>query len=160
VVVSCKDTFYYDLTSLTPVERQLHQATFPAATYHWPELRDETLDALRAHFGNGSVSLGKKSIKVVTSAGGRPADVVPAMQFRRYASFPNREHFTAHWGIQFFDTANNPIVNYPKYHIERGEAKNQQARTQGQYKATVRIFKNLRNYVVDRRLLGKDVAPS
>lgn len=62
--------------------------------------------------------------------------------------------------MQFFDSSNVAIVNYPKYHKENGEAKNEDARTRGRYKATVRLFKNLRNCLIDRQTLASGVAPS
>jgi hypothetical protein len=148
------------MSGLTPAQQQLHESLFPPATYHWSHLRDETLAALRSHYGNSAARLGTKSIKVETGSGHRTSDVVPAVRFRRYATFIDRDNYTGHWGIQFFDSSNNPIVNYPKYHKERGEEKNQEARTRGQYKATVRLFKNFRNYLVDNGLLADGIAPS
>jgi hypothetical protein len=123
-------------------------------------LRDDVLAALRLQFGDSSVRPGKKAIKVITGRGRKEADVIPAVQFRCYASFKSRSDLTAHWGIQFFDSAGNAIVNYPKYHIERGKAKNSADRTGGQYKLTIRVFKNLRNYLVENNLLGEGIAPS
>lgn len=160
VVVLYEDTFCKDMTALSPQQRELHERSFPPATYTWNHLRNDVLAALRAHYGSAAVTPGRKSIKVQTGRGTRPSDVVPAVQFRRYATFNGCDDFTAHWGIQFFDSAGNPIVNYPKYHIDRGEQKNQAARTGGQYKATIRILKNFRNYLVDHGLLGEGVAPS
>jgi len=160
VVVLYGDTFYKDMSALTFAQQQLHEALFPPATYNWPQLQSDVLTALRSHYGNGAVTPGTKSIKVETGSGRRPSDVLPAMQFRRYATFVNRDNLSAHWGIQFFDSSNNPIVNYPKYHIARGEEKNQASRTSGQYKATVRIFKNFRNYLIDNHLLAEGFAPS
>jgi hypothetical protein len=86
--------------------------------------------------------------------------VLPAVQFRRYATFTDQNNLSAHWGIQFFDSLNNPIVNYPKYHIDRGQEKNSATRTGGRYKPTVRLFKNCRNYLIDHNLLADNVAPS
>lgn len=161
VVVLYSGTFHYDLSRLSPAEQQLHAVLFPGtASYLWSHLRDDVLTALRSHYGTAAVTVGKKSIKVQTALGRRSSDVVPALQFRRYATLPDRNSFTAHWGIQFFDSSNNPIVNYPKYHIERGEDKNQEVRTRKQYKATVRVFKNYRNNLIEKRLLADGVAPS
>jgi hypothetical protein len=148
------------MTALSQAQQQLHEASFPPATYHWSELRDDTLAALRSHYGGDAVTVGRKSIKVDTGSGRRPSDVVPAVQFRRYATFIDPNNLTAHWGIRFFDSSNNAIINYPKYHIERGQAKNQQVRTRGQYKATIRLVKNFRNYLVDSGLLAEGVATS
>jgi len=160
VVVLYKDTFHKDLSALTLAQQQLHGTIFAPATYQWSHLRDETLAALRAHYGNSAVRQGTKSIKVETGSGRRTSDVVPAVQFRRYATFVDQNNFSAHWGIQFFDSSNKPIVNYPKYHIERGEQKNQAARTRGQYKPTIRVVKNLRNYMIENSLLAEGIAPS
>lgn len=160
VVVLYGDTFHSDLSALTPVERQLHEATYSTAPYQWTHLRDETLTALRGHYGSSAVTLGTKAIKVRTGYGTKPADVVPALQFRRYATFANQNNLTGHFGIQFFDSLNNPVMNYPKYHIDRGEEKNKTERTNGQYKSTIRIFKNFRNYLVDHGLLNDGIAPS
>lgn len=159
VVVLYDKTFCKDVSALTPAQQQLHESLFPPATYLWSQLRDDVLAALRSHYGSDATTLGRKSIKVDTGSGRRTSDVVPAVQFRRYATFIDQNNCTAHWGIQFFDSSNNPIVNYPKYHKDRGEEKNQEARTRGQYKATVRLFKNLRNHLVDNGLLADGVAP-
>jgi len=161
VVALYSATFSEDISLLTPAERQINaSAGFVTATYTWTNLRDDVLKALRSHYGNSSVTPGKKAIKVTTGNGLKPADVIPAIQFRRYATFPNASEATAHWGIKFFDSSNNPIVNYPKYHRERGEDKNSATRTGGRYKPTIRIFKNFRNYLIDHRLLAEGIASS
>jgi hypothetical protein len=160
VVVLYPDTFHHDPTALTEEQRLLHRQIYPTATYNWHDLHGDVLQALRSHYGAAAVTPGRKSIKVVTGTGRRPSDVIPAVQYRRYARFNGRDDLSAHWGMQFFDSAGSPIINYPKYHIERGEAKNQAARTGGQYKSTIRVFKNLRSYMVDNGLLPAGVAPS
>jgi len=160
VVVCYRQTFCADVSALSIAAQQMERVSFVPATYQWSQLRDDTLSALRAHYGQKTVTLGPMSIKVTTGYGKRSSDVVPAIEFRRYATFVDQNNFTAHWGIQFFDSSNNPIANFPKYHIERGEEKNQKSHTDGKYKATVRVFKNLRNYLVDSGLLSKDAARS
>jgi hypothetical protein len=63
-------------------------------------------------------------------------------------------------GVQFADSAGNLTLNYPKLHIENGEAKNSQPRTNGRYKPSVRMFKNARNTATERGLLIDGTAPS
>jgi hypothetical protein len=160
VVVLFEGSFHSDKSALTPEERRLHDETYSSAAYHWSDFNAHVLAALRAHFGYGAVTPDKKAIKVDTGHGRLTADVVPALQFRRYATFRGSNNMTAHWGMQFFDSAGNPIVNYPKYHIANGERKNAPARASGCYKPTVRVFKNLRNYLYDNRLLAEGSVPS
>jgi hypothetical protein len=160
IVVLYRDTFYKDMRKLTPAQQELHKQLFSPATYQWSNLRDDVVAALRAQFGSQAVTLGTKAIKVQAGSGRMTADVLPAVQFRRYATFASRDNYTAHFGIQFFDSAGNATVNYPKNHMERGEAKNKDERTRGQYKPTIRVFKNYRNYLVAQRLLAQNIAPS
>jgi len=160
VVVLYGDSWHRDLSALTPEEQRLYHQTYDTATYVWDDLRNDVLAALRAHFGYAAVVPGTKAMKVTTGHGRMTADVVPALGFRKYATFLGDANATAHCGIQFFDSAGNAIVNYPKYHRVRGEAKNDISRTRGQYKETVRIFKNFRTYLYDNGLLADGSAPS
>ena len=160
VVVLYPDTFHSDLSALPPAQRHLHEQTFPTAAYQWKNLRDDVLVALKAHYGQARVTQGNKAIKVGCGPGRMVADVVPAVQYRRYSKFAGQSDLLAYWGIRFEDAIGREIVNYPKYHIERGESKNSAERTTGRYKPTIRVFKNLRNYLVDSGLLGRRVAPS
>lgn len=160
VIVLYENIFCKDMSKLTSAQQQLHEATFGPATYDWQNLRSDVIATVQAYYGPAAVTPSNKSIKVETGYGTKPSDIVPAVQFRRYATFKSASDLTAHWGIQFFDNENNPIVNYPKYHIARGEEKNSAARTNGRYKPIVRLFKNLRSYLVEHDLLPDGVAPS
>jgi hypothetical protein len=160
VVVLYQDAFHKDMTALPPLQQALHEQTFPLATYTWNHLYADVLSTLRSYFGNAAVKPGTKAIKVQTSYGRMTADVVPALEFRKYAYFSDGNNLSAHWGVQFFDSAGNPVINYPKYHIARGEAKNHVTRTSGQYKSTIRVFKNFRNYMVGKGFLAEVITPS
>jgi Nucleotidyltransferase domain len=160
VVVLYKDTFYKDMSSLTPAEQQAHELAFATATYHWSDLRKDVFSALMSHFGMAAVTLGNKALKVKTGSGRMTADVVAVVQFRRYATFIDAHNLSAHWGVHFFDAQGTAITNYPKYHIERGQDKNRNERTRGLYKPTIRVFKNLRSYMVDNGILPAGIAPS
>ncbi len=149
-----------DMSKWTVEEQQLHEQRFPTSPYQFDHLKAEVLAALEKHFGSQAVKAGGKSIKVQTSHTGRPSDVIPALQYRRYAPFTNLDNPLAHWGMQFFDSNGGPVINYPTYHIERGIDKNSDERTGGRYKSFVRIFKNLRNWMVDNDLVATGVAPS
>jgi hypothetical protein len=160
VVVLYDEAWVADKSKLTPNEIQLYDSTHVESTYKWQQLRDDTIRALQQHFGAGALSTGTKAIRVATRAGSMTADVVPAFGFKRYATFVNDNNCTGWWGIQFWDSSSNPIVNFPKWHINNGEEKNQDSRTAGRYKPTIRLFKNFRNCLVDKHRLAEDIAPS
>lgn len=78
-----------------------------------------------------------------------PADLVPCVEYSA----------NGYDGIAIYDHGTgNLIANYPKQHRENGEKKSSD--TDGNFKKTVRMFKNARNFAVDRNLLGKDHCPS
>lgn len=160
VVVLYDRAWVADKSKLTPAEILLYDATHVESTYKWQELRNDTITALQQHFGATAVRSGTKAIEVATRAGSMTADVVPAFGFKRYATFVDDNNCTGWWGIQFWDSSGNPIVNFPKRHIKNGEEKNHDTRTAGLYKPTIRLFKNFRNRLVDNRLLADDIAPS
>ncbi|MFP5206440.1 MAG: nucleotidyltransferase [Acidobacteriota bacterium] len=160
VIVLYNNTFHWDPSRLTQAQQALHEQVYPRASYPWTSLKADVLAALRAHYGKGAVTPGNKAISVVTGGGKKPADVVPVVQYRSYTDFTNPHNPYAFWGVQFFDGTNRPIVNYPQYHRTNGEAKNSAERTRGNYKETVRVFKNIRNCLIDRGLLHDGAAPS
>ena len=110
------------------------------------EFRQDVLSDLRGSYG--VVKEGNKSIKV--RMGSVNADVVVCEKLKGGVE-----------GIRFFTHKENPrreIRNYPKLHIRNGEIKNQD--TGGVYKPTVRIFKNMRNRLVEEGKLDERTAPS
>jgi hypothetical protein len=87
-------------------------------------------------------------------------DVIPALEYRDYVRFATLSDQSYISGISFDDLAGQAIVNFPKQHMQNGEAKNAAGRTNGKYKQTIRMFKNARSCAVDKELLADDVAPS
>jgi len=104
----------------------------PSNERTWRTFRAAVSDALTAEFGYGSVTDGRKAIKVQTPD--LPADVVVALRFR---IDPPRN--TEGIALLLGDEA-RWVVNYPKRHYANGAKKNQD--TENRYKRMVRVFKN------------------
>lgn len=153
VVVHYDGCFHYDLSALSPDEQALHRAAHSDSDYSWHKWHGYVLKTLQYQIGSSRVSPGKKAIKV-DLGGTKPADVLPVLTHKKYQSFRTHQLQSSIPGVQFFDHANTEIVNHPKLHIANGEAKNQAGRTAGRYKPTVRVFKNLRSCLIERRLLA------
>jgi hypothetical protein len=161
VVVEYEDTFNYDVSSLPDNQQALWRLSYPTnATYLASHVRQDTLAALQRTFGVAAVTSGKKALKVGLGGTTRmTVDVVPATKHREYHSFVSLPGDVSE-GIHFYDSAGNAIINYPLLHITNGQAKNNSSRTGGNFKPTVRLFKNYRTYLVDKGLLADSVAPS
>ena len=121
-------------------------------SYNWKtdlkRLKYDLFDAIDRSY-NFQFELGKKTIKYKGSPNYSPVDILPCIQ---YGSKEGH-------GIAFYDHSKNRyVVNYPKQHKENGIEKNK--RTNGSYKKIVRVFKNLRDYLIDEDELEEDIAPS
>jgi hypothetical protein len=104
------------------------------------------------------VKPGKKAIFIEGEGNRRDTDVLPAVAYRRYTRFRTYEDSDFYEGITFWTTAGVQIINYPKHHSANATTKHQA--TNGWYKPTVRIFKNMRNSMIVKGYLAEGVAPS
>lgn len=112
-------------------------------------LKYDLYDAIDGSF-NFHFELGRKTIKYQGSPKYSPVDILPCIRY------VNRN---GDIGIAFYDHSRNAvIVNYPKQHRDNGTEKNK--RTGGSYKKTVRVFKNLRDNLIDERGIGRKTVPS
>lgn len=160
IVVELTTVFSNNINERPQEERDLHNQTYENASYTWDELRRDTLIALELYYGRSYVDgSGNKSIKVFPNSGRLHADVVPVLNYRKYEYFKGIGNFKYEEGVKFqhFGTKAN-IVNYPEQHYRNGANKHQA--TKGSFKHIVRIFKNARNYLVDKGHLEKGTAPS
>lgn len=163
LVVQLNEVFYKDLSRLNGFEKIAQERTYDAfgpARHNAVDWRADVGSALRKKFGNALKPGGGKAFHVVTGPGNMTADVLPAVRFKDYTSFRSVNEETFDEGAEFVDAAGNYIVNFPKLHIEHGEAKNSLYQTNGRYKPSVRMFKNARNCMIERNRLGDGVAPS
>lgn len=160
VVIRLDSIFYHDTSDLSPKELALFNAEFSPGTYPYEQYKDDVLAVLRTNFGAQAVRPANRAIKIAASNTRRSADVVVAAQFRRYRSAglvgetlgPQYEQ-----GICFFANSYR-IVNYPKQHSANCTEKHQ--RTNGWFKPTVRIFKNMRSRLVSTGAIPSGSAPS
>jgi hypothetical protein len=102
------------------------------------------------------VQPGKKAVKIKAKGNRRSADVVIAVQFRRYHSGGWPLQYAS--GICFFTPSGYQIVNYPAQHSKNCTAKHQA--TNGWFKPMVRVLKNMRSKLVENGAIANGSAPS
>jgi hypothetical protein len=88
--------------------------------------------------------------------GRRNADILVCQQLLRYTSY-ELGNIRFHEGVAFF-SGGNRIDNFPKQHSANLTSKHQA--TKGNFKPMVRVFKNMRNTMIEKGLLAEGVAPS
>jgi hypothetical protein len=103
------------------------------------------LKVLTDAYGEG-VKAGTKAILVPAGGSRRKADVIVALEYRRYLQFYGLNDQNYVEGIIFYTSSNQEIINYPKPHSTNLTRKHQ--RTSSWFKPMVRILKNLRRRLV------------
>jgi hypothetical protein len=155
IVLKHNGAFYYDISEMTPKEQQAFNAVFSSdAAYGYPQFKSDG-EAWIKRLYNG-VQLRKKAVFVPGNNSRRNADVLVCQQFRRYYSYGLGVD-GYHEGIAFF-SGGKRIENFPKQHTENCTAKHQA--TKGNFKPMVRVFKNMRNSIIEKGMLADGVAPS
>ncbi len=147
VCVMLKETFYTHY----PDGKTDGDYGFTTGTNSFTDYRKWIVEALNKKFGNENIDAsGNKSIKVHSNTYRVQADVVPAFQYRNYQNDKsnNAENFIE--GIKFFSLQSEEVINYPKIHVENGIRKN--TNTGRSYKRAVRLYKRIRNKMIEDKL--------
>jgi hypothetical protein len=154
IVVMTTHAYRGDPQRLSPAGRFAYHRTEPADFTPY-DLRREVHEALIDYYGGQYVAPRNKCITVRKRAGYVDADVVPCIEYHHYQQGGSTTSYIE--GISIHPLNGPPIVNFPKEHINNGQAKNGTCGMR--YKPTVRQIKKLRNRAVDLGLLGDDDAP-
>ena len=158
VVIATDSIYYHGSDDLTESERQAFNAAHTGgASYSYYQFKKEVFEHLKTKFGS-SVKPGKKAIFIKGNENRRDADVLPAVEYRRYTKYRSYTDSTFETGITFWTANGVQIINYPKQHSSNATAKHK--RTQGWFKPVVRILKNMRNTMILKGYLADGAAPS
>jgi hypothetical protein len=157
IVIKLDDCWQSDLSGLTQDEKDKYDKSYVNATYTHVDFKRDVLKVLTDQYGS-DVKRGDKAIAIAASGNRRKADVIAAVQFRRYYKFNGVYDQSYDEGICFFNAAGERIDNYPKQHSANLTRKHQDS---GKWlKPMVRVLKNLRSKLVDEGALKNGIAPS
>ena len=158
LVIATGSIYYYGTDDLTPDEVTAFKANLSGGGgYTYDKFRADVLAQLTKKFGN-SVKPGKKAIFVRGDGSRRDADVLPAVEYRRYTRYRSPTDRSYYEGITFWTADGKQIINYPRHHSANATTKHQA--TNSWFKPTVRIFKNMRNSMIAKGYLSEGYAPS
>lgn len=157
IVIRLDDCFQSDLSELTEVEKAAYRSAFPDATYTHVDFKRDVLSTLKKQYGS-AVKAGDKAIAIDSSGARRRADVIVAIQYRRYFKFRSSYDSQYVEGICFWNGTGERIANYPKQHSANLTSKHQNTSTW--FKPVIRVFKNMRSRMVADGLIASGIAPS
>ncbi|HDY74903.1 MAG TPA: nucleotidyltransferase, partial [Candidatus Marinimicrobia bacterium] len=154
ITIRLKDVFYGEY----PPGYDRSQYGFTAGSYTSLEFKNTVEKALRDKFGVSEVIRGKKAFLINSNSYRVKADVVAAIEHRRYYDPPTVTNPRYHSGAEFWSDDGIRFINWPIQHHENGVKKNKD--TSKSFKRCVRIFKNLRNKMTEERISSADNFPS
>lgn len=157
VVMRLDSTWYHDARLLPRDQYEAFEQGYPGtADYGLPQFKVQVAAWLSQKF-NG-VIVGPKAIYIPGRGARRDCDVLVCARFKYYYHFIGMSNQSYAEGICFFRKDGTQIVNFPKQHSENCTEKH---KATGQwFKPTVRIYKNMRNCIVDSNTLRDGAAPS
>jgi hypothetical protein len=157
IVICLDQTYYSDTNLLTDIAKNAFEKARSPASYGYDQFKKEVIDWLTGQFGS-SVKPGKKAIFIKGNGARRDADVVVSAKHRRYRRGSTGTDYEYDEGICFWTSSGVQIVNFPKQHSANCTTKHQA--TNSWFKPLVRVYKNMRNRMVDDGKLVEGVAPS
>lgn len=157
VVIRLNQTFYSDLSNL-PDEDKIHfNAARSNADYTFDQFKNDVSGWLVNKYGY-DVQPGTKAVYIKGNGSRRNADVLVCCNHRRYTRFKSWDDQSFHEGISFFNSGGTRIDNFPTQHSDNCTRKHQDSNSW--YKPTVRVFKNLRNAMIQKKIIEDGLAPS
>lgn len=166
IALQYNGVFRYDDSKLDAVTKQKRNNAFVRADMTFEQYKTKIFNELyqeASKFNSVSdIKYKAKSIKISLQNPSIDVDVVPCFLYKNYWTFSeydplNKNHYKH--GIALDDTdTGKPLINYPKIHKENGEEKS--ARTNKNYKATIRYIKKIKSLLVDKGIIDEKLAPS
>lgn len=153
ILVIRTDTYHADFSNAPATSTEVAPTLNPIQMFE--EHAEGVYRTLQAQYGTQNVERKEKAIEIESDDLPLGADVVPCLQHRRFWSRHPGNHMK---GIVFWLDDETEIVNFPQRHRIMGERYNEWC--DGNYKSTIRVFKNLRNALVENSIIDKETAPS
>lgn len=154
VCVMLTSSFYTEY----PEGKSREDYGFTEGTIGFDEYKKRIKKAIIDKFGPDAVTVGNKSLKIRSNSYHVNADVVVAIMLKDYKSIGSTDPKQYSEGTRFWSSDGTKVTNYPKIHIANGIKKNNE--TNYRYKYLVRMFKKIRNNMVNDQIIDGDTISS
>jgi hypothetical protein len=156
IVIRLNQTYYADTDRLSVGAQANYDRAFVRAEVSWSDFRAEVFAWLQKQYGSDAQS-GKKAIFVKGNGNRRNADVIVCCNFRRYRDGSTGIDDQYDEGICFWSDGVQ-IENFPKQHSANLTSMHQG--TSSWLKPVIRLYKNMRNRMIDDQVLKEGIMPS
>jgi predicted nucleotidyltransferase len=158
IVVKLKGIWRADKSTLSPADLERYRNSTKNSEYSFNQFNSDILNSVEEHFGKQNIKNENKCIKLREHSKFCDADIIPAFTYKLFGLFPSIEQQSFVEGIVFDTNDGNSIINFPKIHFQSLTDKS--GRTSGNFKETVRMFKNLKNELIDNKQIEEKTAKS
>jgi hypothetical protein len=161
IVLRARAFFHYNIDALPEPQKAEFNRVHPGASqYTLATFKQEVSSWLYENYAGDLDTSGKKALRLKANGNRRSSDVLLVAPYKRYSRYvgPRPEDQTFLEGVLFITTNGTHIINYPKQHSENMMTKHQAAGNR--LKPMVRIYKNIRNKMIERGIIEVATAPS
>lgn len=158
VVVRLDAVFQSNKEVLSIEQLQKFNTIHSNSSYSFKDFNVHIMKAIETHFGTQYIKNDDKCLKIREHSKFCNADVIPCLTYRNYGFFESINNQKYDEGIYFITNENVKVINYPKQHYDNLTVKS--AATNGNFKSTVRMFKNIKDDLIEKCVMGEDVAKS
>ncbi len=145
-----------ELTSVTGSSKD-KKDPFSDRTFTFKSFRENIVEALQNAFGEGSVQDGNNSIHVIASPNRLAVNVLVCFKYKLFIRHGRDE--VEKEGVAFYQKRGGKLmINFPKQHHDYESIK--EKGSQGNFLANVRVFKNIRNRLVEMGYMDVSRVPS
>ncbi len=159
IVLELQGIFRYDDSSLDIDSKKRRNEYYSRPSYDFSEFKNDVYKAIQTYYNNDNAYFrtGKKSIKIKHNKA--EADIIPCFQCKKFLDFTGSEDTSKIIkGISFDTEDGETITSYPQLHLQ--SCKKKEEETYKAYKSTVRIFKNIKSILIDKKVINDKLACS
>ena len=152
IVIRIINVWRADKSTLSAADTERYNSNTKSSQYNFTSFNQDILQCLQNNFGSQNVVNDNKCLRLRPHSKFCDADIIPAFTYKLFGTFPSVEGQRFREGICFDTNEGKTTINFPKQHqqslIDKSKA------TNGTFKETVRMFKNLKIELVDNRILN------
>jgi hypothetical protein len=159
IVLRTRALFHYNISDLPEPQKAEFKKAYPnPSEYKLPDFKKDVQSWLFDNYGGDLDSSGKKALRIKANGNRRSSDILLVAPYKHYSRYVSEQDKTVREGVLFATSRGTEIINYPKQHSDNMTTKHQAANKQ--LKPTARIFKNIRNKIVEQGIIKAGSAPS
>jgi hypothetical protein len=158
IIIELSSVYIPNTQLLTEDHKRIYNSSRNPSKYRFAEFKSNVHSALVAGFGNSVINPLDKCITLIEHDNFCNADIVPCFTHKKFTMFESYSKSSYYEGIEFITDSGHVIINFPHQHYTELINKNNQ--TSGRFKETVRMFKTLKEELIDNCKIGEGVAKS